>query len=125
MAEYPSGIAFPFHFNAAGGVARAEGDAKLWSNLFALVKSNVNERLIRKAVGVIGYSLVLRTAVPGSESVIKGLIEEAVAQFEPRVIIVQLEIKTQDIDGGTARILEVGWRRKTSPEINQETIKLE
>jgi len=123
--EYPSGAAFPFRFNAAGSVARDEGDAKIRSNLIALVKSNVNERLVRKMVGVIGHSLVLRSTIPGGDVIIKNLIEEAIAKFEPRVVVESINIRMEETPTGMAKILDLHWRRKTSPSLNKDTIKLE
>ncbi len=106
MAENPSGIRFPFTFAGAGGVRKNEGADKVASNLEALVMTALQERLVRKSVGTVGYQIVLRNADEMSRRAIKGLIWEAIVRHERRARLLSLEITSNDTDDGRAVFVE-------------------
>lgn len=100
MTTYPSGISFPFRFAPAGGVAKSDAGTKVSNNLRALIFSAVKERLVRKNVGTIGYQRVMRNAAMTSSGLIKQLIIEAIAKYEPRAIGTTVNLYSyQDSDG--------------------------
>jgi len=102
MAENPAGIKFPFRFAASGSVRLAEGAEKVASNLEAIAKTALLERLIRKGVGTVGYRLVLRNADETARRATKGLIREAIVRHEPRALLRSLEVSAVDTDTGRA-----------------------
>ncbi len=99
----PMGISFPFRFTDAGGVRREEGIDKVQINMIALAKTTVNERLIRKLVGTIGYSKVLRNMGDTALGAIKDLVREALNRYESRALITSIRVYRDDasIDGKT------------------------
>lgn len=109
MAENPSGVAFPFRFNAAGSTQLSSGSLKVRDNLAALAKTAINERLIRKGVGTVGFEAVLRNADPGVLAAIKGLVLEAYAKYERRALVLKLDIFRQETESGAAIILDVDF----------------
>jgi phage baseplate assembly protein W len=101
MMINPGGISFPFRFTDAGGVRREEGIDKVQTNMIALAKTTVNERLIRKQVGTIGYSKVLRNLGDTALGAVKDLVRSALNRFESRALITRVKVYKDDtsIDG--------------------------
>lgn len=104
--QKPSGIKFPFRFSDAGGVQLAEGAEKVGSNLSVLAITQANQRLIRKAVGSIGYSTVLRNTGETGRRAAQSVIREAIVQFEPRAVLRSLTVTEVNTDTGTAVVAE-------------------
>lgn len=96
MADYPSGIALPFRFGTSGGVVGASGVDKLRTNLKAVVYTALQERLIRKTVGAIGYRQVFRNTGEADVSWLAGLVKSAIAKNEKRVVVKRVALKKVD-----------------------------
>lgn len=111
-----SGISFPFTFGPEGGVSSATGAAKQKSNMAAIVYTNQNERLIRKAVGTIGYSLVLRTQTEGSYGAVKSLVEKAITEWVPSISRLSVGVSQKMCDNGNALILSVSFMSSETGE---------
>lgn len=109
MTVYPGGIDFPFRFAPAGGVAKSDDGDKVVANLKALVLSKVNERLVRKAVGTIGYARLLRPAHKTTLEPIKHLIKQAIAKYEPRAAAVTVDFREQNDSDGSKAIADVSF----------------
>jgi S-adenosylmethionine:diacylglycerol 3-amino-3-carboxypropyl transferase len=92
----PTGLRYPFRVSSKGGLSKTDGVKKVVSNLKALVKSTLNERLIRKQVGTIGYSILFRSDVNMHGKTIEGLVFEAITTFEPRAVAVQVKVRAAD-----------------------------
>lgn len=107
-----SGISFPFKFSNLGGVAAVSGEDKIKSNLRALVLSSVNERLIRKQVGSIGYSKVFRNITDIGDEIVETLVGEAIAKFERRIKVKELSLYTIEDSGGVEVHLKITYFRK-------------
>jgi hypothetical protein len=99
--DYPQGIKFPFRIQPAGGVGLVNSGMKITSNLHALILTFVNERLIYKDVGTVGYMAVLRTN--SMVGLLRHLIEEAITSFEPRAARVRVEVIPRE-ESGTQRV---------------------
>lgn len=102
MAENPSGIRFPFRFADAGGVRRASGADKVAANLEALAVTALQERLVRKNVGTVGYQAVLRNPDEMALRATRDLIRQAIAKYERRARLISLELSAVNTDSGTA-----------------------
>ena len=109
MTVYPSGISFPFRFSPAGGVAKADDGDKVLSNLKALILSSINERLVRKSVGTIGYRRVFKSASVTAANPIKHLIKQAIVKFEPRASGVTVELRQEEERGDVRVIADVSF----------------
>lgn len=106
MAENPSGIRFPFRFADAGGVRRVDGADKVAANLEALAVTALQERLVRKSVGTVGYQTVLRNPDEISLRATRDLIREAIAKYERRARVLSLELSAVNTDSGTAVFID-------------------
>jgi len=110
MTDYPSGIAFPFRFIAAGGVGKASGAEKIVSNLKALALSALRERLIRKGVGTIGYEQVMRSGIAERGPIIEGIIREAAVRYEPRALNLEVDVyEREDAQKQKATIVKMSF----------------
>lgn len=124
MTIYPSGIKFPFQFSDAGTVFRAEGDEKISSNLHALVKSPVNSRVIRKAVGTVSYQKVFRNLIVVGFDPLRSLVNEAIAEFEPRAKVFDIVIASEEREKDTVVVIEISFMRRSSSELNSLRVEL-
>jgi predicted component of type VI protein secretion system len=118
-----TGIKFPFRFVASGGVEVCSGDEKIKSNLYALVLSKKNERLVRKAVGTIGYDMILRSASESAAS-IETFLYEAILEFEPRVTQVTVRVSSMEGVDGVSVFAEIGFKVKGSTRKMQVDVPL-
>jgi phage baseplate assembly protein W len=124
MTIYPSGIKFPFEFVAAGGVGKADNGDKVMSNLKALILSKINERLIRKNVGTIGYTRVFKSARATTLEPIKHLIRQAIVKFEPRAAGITIDFRLQDDSEGSKVIADVAFIFKNTGEPVKMSLEL-
>jgi len=125
MTIYPSGIKFPFTFVSAGGVGKADNGDKVLANLKALILSKINERLIRKSVGTIGYSRVFKSAHATTLEPVKHLIRQAIVKFEPRAVGVTIDFRSQDDRAGSKVIADVAFIFKNTGEPVKMSLELD
>lgn len=124
MAKYPSGISFPFRFNAAGSVAKDEGVEKVKSNLRMLITSPVNSRLVRKDVGTVSFDQVFRNLKEVGFGPVKTMIAESIAEFEPRVRVVSIETTPLEDTTGTTLRIELKFLYRSSAELNSLQLEI-
>jgi len=121
MSQYPSGISFPFRVSSAGGIRTSAGANKVSDNLRALAKTALMERVIRKAIGTVGYQQVLRSGITASSDIIENLVFDAITQFEPRAAGITVELIEKIEAGELQVILQVGYFFKnTGDPVNME-----
>lgn len=118
LLEKPTGIRYPFRISSKGGVAKQDGSDKVASNLKALAKSSLNERVIRKSVGTIGYKVLFQTDINMNAKTIEGLVFEAITTFEPRVTGVTVRVRASDVGSNHYGYIDVSYvfRNTGSPE---------
>lgn len=122
MTDYPKGIKFPFRVQPAGGIGLVSGADKITSNLHALVLTFVNERLIVKNVGTIGYMAVLRSA--NLAGLIQSLVVEAITKFEKRATGIVVSVVPKEIKGEQHIVADVKYKFTLSGEPVNTSIQL-
>ncbi len=105
----PRGIRYPFRFSDAGSVRITDGADKIRSNLYALVKTTLKERLIRKNVGTVGYAMVLRNQSIPNSSLILTLIRESIVRHEPRALLLDVRLRFEDAREGQKTFINVDF----------------
>ena len=91
--DLPSGMAFPFRVDpGTGGVVTSQGPDKLRDNLLFLLQAELGERLLRRDYGAGLRGLVHEPINNPFVGLVKRQIAKAVARFEPRVQIVDLQV---------------------------------
>ncbi len=109
MTIYPSGFNYPFRIASTGGIAKTDGATKVVANLKALVKSSLNERVIRKAVGTISYALLFRTDIKTHATTVENFILEAITAWEPRATAVQVTAYPDETTSDAKGIIDVSF----------------
>jgi len=122
MVEYPKGIKFPFRIQPAGGIGLVSEAEKITSNLHALVLTFVNERLIMKNVGTIGYMAVMRNH--SMIGLIRSLIIEAITTHEKRATRLSVRVVTKEIRGEQHVFADVSYVFSLSGEPKNTSIQL-
>lgn len=121
----PAGIQFPFRFNYMGRVATVSGSEKVKSNMVALIKTAVNERVVRKKVGSIGYRYVLRNADKAAWSMIRTLIREAITKYEKRVLLIDVKVYAVEAENGMNTYIDIDFMYKGTGQRDQLTTQLD
>ena len=109
LLEKPTGLKYPFRISSKGGLAKTDGSKKVTSNLIALAKSSLNERLIRKKVGTIGYKLLFQPDINSTAPAIENLVFEAIVKHEPRVTAVQVKVRSADVGSAHYGFIDVSY----------------
>jgi len=124
--EYPRGIRYPFSFSSQGSIRTTEGIAKIESNYHSIVKTAVNERLIRKQVGTVGYTRVLRNNnSDATRSAIENLVKEALARYEPRAFVLTVRVYSKEIVSGSATFIQVKFLYKTTGQDSDLELRIQ
>ena len=88
-----TGPAFPFAIDrATGGVAVANGEAKLADNLRLILGTRIGERPMARRVGSPLHDLVHEPNDGSLARLITRHAREILAQLEPRIVIVDLQV---------------------------------
>lgn len=109
LLEKPTGMKYPFRISSKGGIAKTDGSDKVIANLIALAKSSVNERIIRKSVGTIGYKVLFQPGINSDAKLIESLVFEAITRFEPRAAAVQVQVRTADVGATHFGFIDVSF----------------
>ena len=104
---------------------RASRAGKVMSDLKALVKSALEERLVRKAVGTVGYSLVLRSNVTKDSAAVEALIIESIIRWIPAIQGLTVSVYDKQLPDGVAVYADIGFYFKETGEPVESTIRLD
>jgi phage baseplate assembly protein W len=124
LLDRPTGLRYPFRVSSKGGLSKRDGADKVASNLVALAKSSLNERLIRKGVGTIGYKVLFQTDINTNAKTIEGLIFEAITTHEPRVTGVEVRVRAADVDSDHYGFIDVSYVFKNTGSPETFTIRV-
>lgn len=124
LLEKPTGLRYPFRVSAKGGLSKRDGKDKVACNLIALAKSSVNERLVRKSVGTIGYKVLFQTDINHSAKTIEGLIFEAITTYEPRATGVEVRVRAADEGAEHFGFIDVSYVFKNTGSPETFTIRV-
>jgi len=94
------------------------------SNLSALILSEVRSRLVRKKVGTVGYSKVMRPNNPETFGPVEMLFRQAIQKYEPRATQVTIDLYSDTHDGDSKVIVEIGFIFKNTEEAVKLNLEL-
>lgn len=122
----PRGFAFPFRIDArSGGIAWAEGSAKLHDNVLHLLQTNPGERVMRR-----DYGGGLRDLVQDpNDDVLRALaqhrIGKALAEHEPRILTQRVNVAADSSDGTQATLVaEIAYEVRRSHQAGLMKVSL-
>lgn len=116
------GLAFPIRFGPLGHLERAEGEDKLLGNLRVIVVTALRERFMSPNFGSIGYSMLFRHLNRTTVRVIEQVTRDAIAQHEPRVSVVQVNVNPEYVEGRLT--LAIKYRLVHSTALSDTTVVL-
>jgi Bacteriophage baseplate protein W len=122
----PRGFAFPFRFDPlSGGIAWAEGPAKLHDNVMHLLQTNPGERVMRRTYGGGLRDLVQDPNDDVLRALAQHRIGKAIADHEPRIRPLRITVQPDDADAGHAGVLvEIAYEVRRSHQQGLMTVSL-
>lgn len=126
MSDYPQGIRYPFSFSTQGSVRVTNGIDKIQSNFSSIAKTAVNERLVRKNVGTIGYTRVLRNNnSDATRSAIQKLVKDALSKHEPRAFVLDVQVYSEDLNSGRGTFIKIKYLYKATGQDSDLELKVQ
>jgi uncharacterized protein len=95
------GWAFPLQVNARGEMALARGDDDIAQAIRIILGTAPGERVMRPTFGCRIHELIFAPRNAATEGRLIGYVEEALAQWEPRIEVQAVEVHDDPVqDGG-------------------------
>ena len=115
-----TGWAFPIRLNALGHVALSEGESDINEAIELIIKTARGERVMRPDFGCGIHDLIFEPINAGTLALVEATILESLTQFEPRIEVLNVEVRADETTPLEGRLLiEVQYRtRVTNNEFN-------
>lgn len=109
-----TGWGFPPTFNSLSGTVETVSDEKdIFQSLHILLSTQLKERIMRSDYGCDLSALLYESITITLLTKIKGIIENAILKYEPRIDLMDIEFHTQDTNNGVINI-EITYRIRTT-----------
>ena len=105
------GLAFPLQVNPQGGIALASGERDVEQAIRIILSTAPGERVMRPEFGCRIHELVFAPQDAATESLVVYYVEEALAQWEPRIDVQEVDVSA-DPDRDGALLVEIKYRVK-------------
>jgi phage baseplate assembly protein W len=105
------GLAFPLQVNPQGGIALASGERDIEQAIRVILSTAPGERVMRPEFGCRIHELVFAPHDAATESLVVYYVEEALAQWEPRIDVQEVDVSA-DPDRDGALLVEIKYRVK-------------
>ena len=103
-----TGWSFPPHFSKAAdggaGIIMHSGVQEIEDSLSVLFSTQLGDRLFRPDFGCNLTEFQFKMIDSASENRLKRMIDNAIREYEPRILVQKLDIDLSDIDDGKVRI---------------------
>ena len=104
MSNKISGLYFPLKFGPLGHFERVTGIDKIYCNLKNIVLTTIEERFMEPTFGSIAFNTIFRNMDLSTTALIRDLLVSAINLHEPRVRVIDIQVKPSDSEDG---LLEV------------------
>jgi phage baseplate assembly protein W len=105
-----TGWGFPPTFNNQSGTVETVSDEKdIFQSLNILLSTQLKERVMRSDYGCDLSALLYENITVTLLTKIKGIIENAILQYEPRIDLLEIEFHTENTNNGVINI-EITYR---------------
>ena len=105
------GLAFPLQVNPQGGIALASGERDVAQAIRVILSTAPGERVMRPEFGCRIHELVFAPQDAATESLVVYYVEEALAQWEPRIDVQEVDVSADPGRDG-ALLVEIKYRVK-------------
>jgi phage baseplate assembly protein W len=105
------GLAFPLQVDPRGGIALASGDRDIAQSIQIILETAPGERAMRPTFGCRIHELVFAPQDASTQGLIKLYVKEALAQWEPRIEVRDVETTTPP-DRPEVMLVEIKYQIK-------------
>jgi phage baseplate assembly protein W len=105
------GLAFPLQVNPQGGIALASGERDVEQAIRIILSTAPGERVMRPEFGCRIHELIFAPQDAATESLVVYYVEEALAQWEPRIDVQEVDVSADPGRDG-ALLVEIKYRVK-------------
>ena len=105
------GLAFPLQVNPQGGIALASGEHDIEQAIRVILSTAPGERVMRPEFGCRIHELIFAPHDAETESLVVYYVEEALAQWEPRIDVQEVDVSA-DPERDGALLVEIKYRVK-------------
>jgi phage baseplate assembly protein W len=105
------GLAFPLQVNPQGGIALASGEHDVEQAIHVILSTAPGERVMRPEFGCRIHELIFAPQDAATESLVVYYVEEALAQWEPRIDVQEVDVSANPGRNG-ALLVEIKYRIK-------------
>lgn len=113
-----AGIAFPFALDTQGHIAMNSLEDHIRQSILLILKTAKGERVMRPDFGAGLQRAAFETIDSATKAMVKHYVEEALIRFEPRIDMLEVEVKDDDRGQGVL-LIELKYRvRRTDTIFN-------
>jgi phage baseplate assembly protein W len=112
---YGRGAAYPLALTATGGIQESVGVARIEQSIRLILGTQHGERVMRPDFGANLRSLAFATNTPGTANLARHLVETALAQWEPRIEVLDVEVANGLEEA--ALLVDVSYRIRGAPDV--------
>lgn len=95
-----TGLAFPLQINPKGELALVSGGRDIEQAIGIILGTRPGERVMRPEFGCYAHDLVFEPRDVSTQARMKMYVEDALARWEPRIVLQTVEVKSDDdLDG--------------------------
>ena len=105
------GLAFPLQIDPRGGIALSTGDHDIAQSIQLILETAPGERVRRPTFGCRIHELVFAPQNAGTVSLLQSHVREALAQWEPRIAVQQVDVTSSPRHDGVL-LVEIKYQIK-------------
>jgi phage baseplate assembly protein W len=98
------GITFPMRVDQTGGIALTNGPEDLDRSIRVVLATAPGERVMRPQFGCAIWDLVFEPVNANTIGAMEGAVQDALAQWEPRIEVESVDVVPDENDHGLVRI---------------------
>jgi phage baseplate assembly protein W len=107
------GLAFPLQFSPRGEIALASGEHDIEQSIRIILETIPGERVMRPEFGCRAKELIFSPRNSATEAMLIGYVEDALAQWEPRIDVQDVSIALDPSNDG-AWLVQVQYTIKST-----------
>lgn len=111
------GISFPIRPGPNGGLALAEGVAKVHQSIWLILGTAQGERVMRPEFGCGIHELVFEPNTSSIRALVKVKVREALIRWEPRIDILDVAVESAP-EGRNHLLITVDYRLRTNNSVH-------
>lgn len=111
-----TGWAFPVQTNGRGEIATVSGEKDIEQAIRIILGTRPGERIMRPTFGCRAHELIYEPMDATTSSLLKSYVNEALEFWEPRILILSVEVYTDEETEG-AVFVDIQYRIKSTHDV--------